>query len=103
MTVLYDEGYADFFDALDALRRAVVRIESESMPRPLYADGTPVHCMDRVEWRGKTVNVASIEWTGDREGGRPHWFVWFYDPEADKECKEPWCDCCGEPLRRCPR
>lgn len=46
MSVLYDEGYADFFDALDALRQAVVRIESENMPRPLYADGTPVHCMD---------------------------------------------------------
>lgn len=102
MTVLYDEGYADFFDALDALRRAVVRIESESMPRPLYADGTPVHCMDRVEWRGKTVTVSSIEWQGDR-GGAPHWLVWFYDHEADADCKEPWSDCRDEPLRRCPR
>lgn len=103
MTALYNEGYAEFFDALDALRSAVVRIDLESMPRPLYDDGTPVYCMDCVEWRGKNVTVSSIEWQGDRDGGRPHWFVWFYDPDADADCKEPWCDCSDEPLRRCVR
>lgn len=89
MTVLYDGGYADFFDALDALRDAVSRIERESMPRPLYADGTPVRCNDEVMWQGRRMGVSSIEWTGDR-GGRPLWLVWFYDIELDRDCKEPW-------------
>lgn len=101
MSVLYDEGYADFFDALDDLRAAVVRIESESMPRPLYDDGTPVRCTDRVEWLGKTVRVHSIEWCGDRTEA-PHWAVWFYDRELDADVPVPWHEGM-EPLRRCPR
>lgn len=90
MSDLYDEGYADFFDALDALRASVSRIERESMPRPLYADGEPVRCADLVEWQGGTVTVASIEWQGDRAPGRPHWSVWFFDAGRDARCPDPW-------------
>lgn len=89
MTVLYDEGYVEFFEAVDALKSAVSRIGRESMPRPLYADGTPVRCTDEVMWKGRRMGVSSIEWTGDR-GPRPSWLVWLYDVERDADCDEPW-------------
>ena len=85
------------------LLRIAKDIERETMPRPCYADGTPIRNMDKVEWCGRVMSVEAIHWMGDRPGGSSRWLVYLYDRDNDRTHRKPWSSVADEPLRRAER